>query len=81
MLEFEEFMKIKGCKTATKHLFNGIKVKSEKQSDIKCRYDWFQSQSSVTISFYAKRVNPESLKKDFKPNKVKRFQHELFSMI
>eukprot|EP00158_Paraphelidium_tribonemae_P003390 Partr_v1_DN26091_c1_g1_i1_m390 putative CHORD len=65
VLEFDEFLKIKGCKSGT-HLFVG----SVKEEFVECRHDWYQSPSTVTISLYAKNVDPSSVTVQFKDQQL-----------
>ncbi|ORX59496.1 chord-domain-containing protein [Hesseltinella vesiculosa] len=60
VLEFEEFLKISGCKQG-KHLFVG--QKSDKEEQVDCRMDWYQTQMSVIVSIFAK--NKEDTKVTF----------------
>ncbi|KAJ1977083.1 hypothetical protein H4R35_002434 [Dimargaris xerosporica] len=72
VLEFEEFLKIKGCKTG-KHRFlddttaneqtmagnQGLAAKGEADSmqKVDCRHDWYQTQSQVIMSIFAKNID------------------------
>ncbi|ORY96817.1 chord-domain-containing protein [Syncephalastrum racemosum] len=49
VLEFDEFLKIAGCKEGN-HLFVG----SNKEELIDCRKDWYQTQTNVILSIFAK---------------------------
>ena len=60
VLEFDEFLKIRGCRNG-KHLFVGTK----RQEYVQCRNDWFQSPTTITISIYAKKVDPAGVKIEF----------------
>ncbi|PVU86683.1 hypothetical protein BB559_006433 [Furculomyces boomerangus] len=53
VLEFDEFLKIKGCKSG-KHLFGEPKLKS-----VKCKADFYQTQTNVILSVFAKKVNKD----------------------
>jgi len=67
--EFEEMMKIVGC-TKGKHKFQ------KKSSNIaKCRHDWYQSHSYVSISVFAKNIAKEKSKIDFHEDKIDVFLH------
>ncbi|KAJ3149669.1 hypothetical protein HDU86_006846 [Geranomyces michiganensis] len=62
VLEFDEFLKIKGC-TTRKHRFTDPLASSAAGPDIstgstvKCRHDWYQTQTTVTVSIFAKKVD------------------------
>ncbi|KAI8873924.1 chord-domain-containing protein [Ramicandelaber brevisporus] len=68
VLEFDEFLKIKGCQKGN-HLFVGNPKKAASAetngsangtaSTVSCRHDWYQSQSSVTLAIYAKRIDKQ----------------------
>ncbi|KAI8138813.1 chord-domain-containing protein [Fennellomyces sp. T-0311] len=51
VLEFDEFLKIQGCKEG-KHLFVGQQKTEEELVD--CRTDWYQTQTSIILSVFAK---------------------------
>ncbi|KAG0166635.1 hypothetical protein DFQ28_007155 [Apophysomyces sp. BC1034] len=54
VLEFEEFLKIQGCKVG-KHLFVGSsKGKAAQEELVDCRTDWYQTQTGVILSIFAK---------------------------
>ncbi|KAJ1949846.1 hypothetical protein IWQ62_006670, partial [Dispira parvispora] len=72
VLEFDEFMKIKGCQTGH-HVFldntpsaNELKTdagsnsttKQQGASTIQCRRDWYQTQKHVIVSIFAKKIVP-----------------------
>lgn len=70
VLEFDEFLKIKGCKKG-KHRFTDVAVDGEKKSEVvQCRHDWYQTQSSVIISIFAKKVDKTKTKVQFTENKL-----------
>jgi len=57
VLEFEEFLKIKGCKQG-KHLFVGSgEKKPDSEENIQCRHDWYQTLSHVIMSVFTKKVD------------------------
>ncbi|KAI3632274.1 hypothetical protein MIR68_009380 [Amoeboaphelidium protococcarum] len=68
VLEFDEFLKIKGCQQ-DQHLFIGSAADkacdksqlSQKNKAINVRHDWFQSPHSVTVSFYVKKVDKDTV--------------------
>ncbi|KAI8971605.1 chord-domain-containing protein [Mycotypha africana] len=65
VLDFDDFLKIPGCKEG-KHLFLGASNKGEEMVD--CRTDWYQTQSSAILSIFAK--NKENTKVEFKEQSV-----------
>ncbi|KND04590.1 uncharacterized protein SPPG_00309 [Spizellomyces punctatus DAOM BR117] len=68
VLEFDEFLKIKGCKTG-KHRFTD--VKTDVPEEVQCRHDWYQTPSSVIISIFAKKVNKEQTSVVFTTDELK----------
>jgi len=54
VLEFEEFLKINTCQTGV-HRFVDNSIE-------KCRHDWYQSQTQVIISIFAKKTNKDLTK-------------------
>ncbi|KAF7720588.1 hypothetical protein EC973_007277, partial [Apophysomyces ossiformis] len=68
VLEFEEFLKIQGCKVG-KHLFVGsAKAKNTQEELVDCRTDWYQTQTSVILSIFAK--NKENTEVKFETQSV-----------
>lgn len=67
VLEFDEFMKIEGCKKRKRHLFVGKKkdkVADEKVESI--RHDFYQTASSVIASFFLKKIDSAKAKVIFR---------------
>ncbi|KAK9455969.1 HSP20-like chaperone [Dipodascopsis uninucleata] len=58
VLEFDEFLKIEGCKTG-KHLFVGIEQPKTKEEDVECRTDFYQTPNKVIVSVFAKQCDKE----------------------
>ncbi|KAJ3410466.1 hypothetical protein HDV05_003728, partial [Chytridiales sp. JEL 0842] len=54
VLEFDEFLKIQGCKTG-KHRF--LDPKSTGQEKVEVRHDWYQTPTTVIISVFAKKAD------------------------
>ncbi|KAJ9072060.1 hypothetical protein DSO57_1031071 [Entomophthora muscae] len=55
VLEFDEFLKIKGCKGA-KHIFAEKLDKKPLEKEAQdCRFDWYQSQTHIILSIFAKK--------------------------
>jgi len=70
VLEFDEFMKIEGCKTKDRHLFVGSGKKKAGNSggeDVleTVRHDFYQTPTTVIASFFLKKINKENAKVDF----------------
>ncbi|KAJ3010979.1 hypothetical protein HKX48_007086 [Thoreauomyces humboldtii] len=55
VLEFDEFLKIKGCKTG-KHRFTDVQIPGVSEV-VQCRHDWYQTPTTVIISIFAKKVD------------------------
>lgn len=79
VLEFDEFMKIEGCKTRTRHCFVGKKKAKtadgqsspaqgrdgEEETIPKVRSDFYQTPNSVIASFYLKKIDKTRAKVEF----------------
>ncbi|KAK5074295.1 hypothetical protein LTR64_006560 [Lithohypha guttulata] len=70
VLEFDEFMKIEGCKTRTGHCFLGKRGKKtdgsaseEELQDV--RNDFYQTGNTLIVSFYLKKIDKERAKVEF----------------
>lgn len=56
VLDFDEFLKISGCKKSS-HLFINQDLKPTDQEElIKCRFDYYQTPTSVIVSVFGKGV-------------------------
>ncbi|KAJ1559810.1 hypothetical protein HK405_009274 [Cladochytrium tenue] len=55
VLEFDEFLKIQGCKRG-KHRFTEVSAGPTEQK-VDCRRDWYQTPSTVIVSIYAKKLD------------------------
>ncbi|KAJ3385908.1 hypothetical protein HDU92_002805 [Lobulomyces angularis] len=53
VLEFEEFLKIEGCQKGL-HRFTDD---GKEEEVTECRFDWYQTQSQVIVSVFAKKVD------------------------
>lgn len=53
VLEFDEFLKIKGCKKG-KHLFVGGQNQNQEEELVDCRNDWYQTPTHIILSIFAK---------------------------
>jgi hypothetical protein len=65
VLEFDEFLKIKGCTTGN-HRYLDV----QSSVLVECKRDWYQTQDKVIISFFAKKANKEQTKVSFDTSKV-----------
>lgn len=77
VLEFDEFMKIEGCKTKDKHLFvgSGKKDKKDGQGDGEekvetVRHDYYQTATTVIASFFLKKIVKDESTVKFTGNTV-----------
>ncbi|RMZ88409.1 hypothetical protein DV736_g4371, partial [Chaetothyriales sp. CBS 134916] len=98
VLEFEEFMKIQGCKERLGHCYVGKKKKTDKRvpggdcdggeeellDDV--RSDYYQTSSSVIVSYFLKKINKDhatvaftakSTRLDLPTSDGKRFKKEI----
>ncbi|KAK3362722.1 HSP20-like chaperone [Lasiosphaeria hispida] len=75
VLEFDQFMKIEGCKTKNRHLFVGsgkkdaaALSKSGKTEEVleTVRHDFYQTPLSVIASFFLKKIDKEAAKVQFR---------------
>lgn len=58
VLEFDEFLKIKGCKTG-RHCFAPKKKEDQVEQLVECRIDHYQTLEKVQVSVFAKKVDKE----------------------
>ncbi|GJN72999.1 hypothetical protein PLIIFM63780_007063 [Purpureocillium lilacinum] len=76
VLEFDQFMKIEGCKTKDRHLFIGSGEKKEKAGSSgeeildTVRHDFYQTPTSVIASFFLKKINKDTAKVEFQPKQL-----------
>jgi len=67
VLEFDEFMRIEGCKTKDKHLFIGTSKKNTDEGTSglgeenveTVRHDFYQTPTTVIASLFLKKINKE----------------------
>ncbi|KAF4587833.1 hypothetical protein GQ602_004526 [Ophiocordyceps camponoti-floridani] len=64
VLEFDQFLKIEGCKTKEKHLFigSGSKRKSGAERLDSVRHDFYQTPTTVIASFFLKKIEKSASK-------------------
>jgi hypothetical protein len=72
VLEFDEFLKIAGCKTGN-HLFVGS-LQEEEEKIVECRHDWYQTQTNVIVSVFAKNVIKDTVSITFGDQSVSRVE-------
>lgn len=66
VLEFDEFMKIEGCKRKRNHLFVGSKKLSAQEEAVsEVRHDFYQTPTSVIASLFLKRIDKGHAKVEF----------------
>ena len=66
VLEFDEFMKLLGCKTKSRHLFVGKKKDPAAEEQLaEVRNDFYQTATSVIASLYLKKIDRERSKVEF----------------
>ncbi|KAL2260765.1 hypothetical protein VTK26DRAFT_5140 [Humicola hyalothermophila] len=75
VLEFDQFMKIEGCKTKDRHLFVGSGKKETAGKGAgpggeelleTVRHDFYQTQTSVIASFFLKKIDKDAAKVEFR---------------
>ncbi|GAA5977965.1 hypothetical protein JCM10908_004179 [Rhodotorula pacifica] len=62
VLEFDEFLRIEGCRTG-RHLFVGPKKSAEEEEEeelVECRVDHYQTPSQVIVSVFGKQANKDA---------------------
>ncbi|KAG7086643.1 hypothetical protein E1B28_002584 [Marasmius oreades] len=69
VLEFEEFLKIDGCKTG-RHVFAPKTDQQMTDELTDCRVDHYQTLDKVYVSIFAKKVEKETSKISFEENQV-----------
>ncbi|KAI4174764.1 MAG: hypothetical protein LQ343_002135 [Gyalolechia ehrenbergii] len=66
VLEFDEFMKIEGCKRKKRHMFVGSKKEDEKEEALMTvRHDFYQTPTVVIASLYVKKIDKGRAKVEF----------------
>ncbi|KAJ7184272.1 hypothetical protein C8R46DRAFT_1063520 [Mycena filopes] len=69
VLEFDEFMKIEGCKTG-RHLFAIKEAKTETEQMTTCRIDHYQTVDRVHVSIFAKQADKERSQVNFEQTQI-----------
>jgi len=67
--EWEDFLQIEGCLIG-KHKFLPFAKEAMEADQVKCRYDWYQSATSVFVSVFAKNVAQNESKIVIEPAQV-----------
>lgn len=72
VLEFDQFLKIEGCKTKDRHMFVGSGKKENATAGSEevletVRHDFYQTPSTVIASLFLKKIVKDKAKVDFKP--------------
>jgi len=74
VLEFDEFMKIEGCKTKSRHRFVGKEGKNKSGGGEEVvesvRHDFYQTGTSVIASLYLKKIDKEKARVQFEGQSV-----------
>lgn len=70
VLEFDQFLKIEGCKEG-RHLFVGALKTKEEEELVSCRNDFYQTYSDVIVSIFSKKVDKERAKIEFTEQELK----------
>ncbi|KAF5592629.1 zinc-binding protein [Fusarium subglutinans] len=73
VLEFDQFMKIEGCKTKNRHLFVGSGKKDGAGSEevvSSVRHDFYQTPVSVIASFFLKKIDKSTAKIELQPKQL-----------
>lgn len=69
VLEFDQFLKIEGC-AENKHLFVGAPKSAEEEELVTCRNDFYQTYTDVIVSIFAKKVNKDAAKIEFREREL-----------
>ncbi|KAH8426018.1 cysteine and histidine-rich domain-containing protein [Aspergillus melleus] len=70
VLEFDEFLKIQGCKERRRHLFVGRGKPAGEEKVDTVRNDFYQTASSVNVSLYLKKIDKTRAKVEFSTNTI-----------
>jgi hypothetical protein len=66
VLEFDEFLKIEGCKKRKRHLFVGQPKDATAEEKLDTvRHDFYQTSSTVIVSMYLKKIDKAKAKVEF----------------
>lgn len=70
VLEFDEFLKIPGCKEKKKHLFVGKANPAGEEKVESVRNDFYQTATSVNVSLYLKKIDKENARVEFSSKSI-----------
>ncbi|KAJ2931447.1 hypothetical protein H1R20_g5672, partial [Candolleomyces eurysporus] len=70
VLEFEEFLKIQGCKTG-RHCFVPKAKDTKNEELVQCRIDHYQTLEKIIVSVFAKKVIKEHSSVQFEEDEIK----------
>ncbi|BDD59469.1 Integrin beta-1-binding protein 2 [Monascus purpureus] len=70
VLEFDEFLKIPGCKEKKRHLFVGKANPAGEEKVESVRNDFYQTAASVNVSLYLKKIDKENARVEFSSKSI-----------
>lgn len=70
VLEFDEFLRIPGCKIKSRHLFVGAKKDDGEEKLESVRHDFYQTPDKVMASLYLKKIDKTLSKIEFQDKSV-----------
>ncbi|KAG5460333.1 MAG: diploid state maintenance protein chpA, partial [Olpidium bornovanus] len=59
VLEFDEFLKLAGCKTSGNHRFLGGREEDKARENVELKIDWYQTPTSVILSVFGKKADKQ----------------------
>ncbi|TPX32268.1 hypothetical protein SmJEL517_g04599 [Synchytrium microbalum] len=65
VLEFDEFLKLQGCKQGKHRFTDVLSGDPNEEVLVACRNDWFQTPTTVTFSVFAKKVDKSRTRVEF----------------
>ncbi|KAF2274529.1 chord-domain-containing protein [Westerdykella ornata] len=71
VLEFDQFLKLEGCKTKDRHLFVGSGKKKDEEKVDTVRHDYYQTATTVVASIFLKKIDKDNAKVDFQERSLK----------
>ncbi|KAI5203708.1 CORD and CS domain protein [Aureobasidium subglaciale] len=70
VLEFDEFLRIPGCKTKSRHLFVGARKDDGEEKLDSVRHDFYQTVDKVMASLYLKKIDKSISRVEFQERAV-----------
>ncbi|KAJ3007663.1 UNVERIFIED_CONTAM: hypothetical protein HDU68_003396 [Siphonaria sp. JEL0065] len=70
VLEFDEFLRIPGCKVGKHRFLEVVTPASAADQKVECRRDWYQTPTSVIVSIFAKKVDKAATTVTFTPTTI-----------